>query len=114
MNVNIIPTKLFSNHFKTYVKKYRSLKSDFESLLKQIEENPETGTKLGNNIYKIRLAVKSKGKGKSGGFRLITQVEIIAEIKETDVYLLEIYDKSEIATIHKNDILKMLQNKRQQ
>ena len=58
MNVRIIPTKLFATHFKFYAKKYKSLKSDFEILVHQIEANPETGTSLGNNIYKIRFAVK--------------------------------------------------------
>ncbi|MFT4155437.1 type II toxin-antitoxin system RelE/ParE family toxin [Parafilimonas sp.] len=57
--------------------------------------SPEAGTPLGGNTYKIRIAIKSKGKGKSGGTRVITYV--VTENKE--VYLLTIYDKSEFDTI---------------
>ncbi len=56
----------------------------------QLSTNPKQGTPLGKNAYKIRLAIASKGKGKSGGARVITFVKIIAET----VYLLSIYDKS--------------------
>ena len=52
---------------------------------------PKTGTPLGNDTFKIRIAIKSKGKGKSGGARIITYV--VTDNKE--VYLLTIYDKSE-------------------
>lgn len=64
---------------------------DLAVLFESLEENPIQGTSLGRNCYKIRLAISSKGKGKSGGARLITNF-VIAE--ET-VYLLSIYDKSD-------------------
>jgi hypothetical protein len=60
-----------------------------------LEKFPNTGKPLGNNAYKIRIAIKSKGKGKSGGGRVITY--LITEDKE--VYLLLIYDKSDFETI---------------
>jgi len=56
-----------------------------------LKEEPEQGTPLGNNCYKIRLAIASKGKGKSGGSRVITYVHVL----QTTVYLLTIFDKSE-------------------
>jgi hypothetical protein len=59
--------------------------------LERLEQEPEQGTNLGNNCYKIRIAIASKGKGKSGGARVITNF-VIAE--ET-VFLISIYDKSE-------------------
>ncbi len=46
---------------------------------KELEENPTTGTPLGNDVYKIRLAIVSKNKGKSGGARVISFVKIIDE-----------------------------------
>lgn len=46
-------------------------------------------------IYKIRLAIKSKGKGKSGGARVITYVLT----DNNEIYLLTIYDKSEFDSI---------------
>ncbi|HET6400693.1 MAG TPA: type II toxin-antitoxin system RelE/ParE family toxin [Candidatus Kapabacteria bacterium] len=56
---------------------------------------PDTGRSLGGGIFKIRLAIKSKGKGKSGGARVITAYFS----KETVLYLLTIYDKSDQESI---------------
>jgi hypothetical protein len=50
---------------------------------------------LGNNCYKIRLAIKSKAKGKSGGTRVIT----FLRTKTERIYLIDIYDKSEQTSI---------------
>lgn len=59
------------------------------------------GTLIAENIYKIRLAVKSKGGGKSGGMRVITYVHAIIVESEEDiqVYLLTIYDKAEFDNV---------------
>jgi len=65
--------------------------------------NPVQGTSLGNNCYKIRLSIASKGKGKSGGARIITNIVV----SQTTVYFLSIYDKSEQASLS-NDELKAL------
>ena len=56
-----------------------------------ISENPTQGKSLGKDCYKIRMAIESKGKGKSGGACVIICVKII----KTKVYLLTVYDKSE-------------------
>ncbi len=61
----------------------------------QLAENPFMGVALGNDTYKIRLAVKSKGKGKSGGLRII---DYVFKPNET-IYLLSIYDKSDVDSI---------------
>lgn len=87
---NIYYTPEFEKQLKRLSKKHKSLSKDLAVLVKQLEENPVTGTPLGNNCYKIRLAISSKGKGKSGGARIITCV-IIAH---NEVYLADIYDKS--------------------
>jgi len=83
------------------MKKYRSLKSELAELAEQLEENPKIGILIGEDTYKIRLAVKSKGKGKSGGMRVITcvEIEVIENEEKTDVYLLSIYDKSKYENI---------------
>lgn len=62
------------------------------------------GTAIGNNCYKIRLAISSKGKGKSGGARLITNIVITEET----VYLLSIYDKSEKENLSDKELLELL------
>ena len=91
MKFNIYYTPEFSKQFKRLTKKHKSLPKDLAALVKQLEENPTTGISLGNNCYKIRLAISSKGKGKSGGARVITCV-IVAD---SEVYLADIYNKSE-------------------
>lgn len=63
---------------------------------------------LGGNLYKYRLPVKSKNKGKSGGFRIIT-FELIVSEEEKKITLLSLYDKSEQDSLSKaqiNEILK--------
>jgi len=95
MIYNIIAIPTFRKEFKRLARKYQSLKDDLAILFDSLETNPQQGIALGNNCYKIRIAITSKGKGKSGGARVITNI-VIAE--ET-VYLLSIYDKSDKETL---------------
>ncbi len=91
MNYKVDTLATFDRQAKRLAKKYASFKADFQRLVNDIKQQPELGTAIGKNCYKIRLAIKSKGKGKSGGARVITYVYVNAET----VYLLSIYDKSE-------------------
>ncbi len=91
MSYKVEVTPNFKKEAKALSKKYPSLKTDLRDLQYLLTENPRTGMSLGNNVYKIRLQIKSKNKGKSGGARLLTQVKVIRET----VYLFSIYDKSE-------------------
>jgi mRNA-degrading endonuclease RelE of RelBE toxin-antitoxin system len=91
MSYNVLTIPPFDKQLKRLAKKYPSLKNEFAELLESLEQEPEQGTNLGNNCYKIRIAIASKGKGKSSGARVITNF-VIAE--ET-VFLISIYDKSE-------------------
>jgi mRNA-degrading endonuclease RelE of RelBE toxin-antitoxin system len=95
MNFSVIPSDRFKKEAKRLIKKFPSLKQELADLSNTLTNDPETGTPLGNDTYKIRLAIKSKGKGKSGGGRVITYV--VTDDKE--VYLLTIYDKSEFDSI---------------
>lgn len=104
MSYNIIPTPKFSKQLKKLSKKYRSLKDDLELLEIKLLKNPATGIHLGHNVYKIRLAVSSKRKGKSGGARIITYVAVIEEV----IYLMNIYDKAEKESISKKEIEQLL------
>jgi mRNA-degrading endonuclease RelE of RelBE toxin-antitoxin system len=92
-DVRTIPA--FEKDAKKLAKKYSSLKSDLRLLIQSLEENPEQGISLGNDFYKVRLAISSKRKGKSGGARVITCLKIVS----SRVYLAAIYDKSEKSTI---------------
>jgi mRNA-degrading endonuclease RelE of RelBE toxin-antitoxin system len=102
MNVDIRVTENFKRAAKKLLKKYSSLKVELADLEKDLLSNPEMGTPIGNDCYKIRLAVKSKGRGKSGGVRIITHLIVKLERDApglTRVYLVYIYDKSEMESI---------------
>ena len=100
MNFEIIFTEPFQRKAKHLIKKFPSFKKDLEELTDSLSENPEQGDALGSGCYKIRLAIKSKGKGKSGGARIITFVKA----PKKKVYLIDVYDKSEQSTISDKEL----------
>ena len=100
MLYNVIAVPPFDRELKRLAKKYPSLKGEYQELIEELKENPEKGTPLGNNLYKIRLAIASKGRGKSGGARVITYLKT----KQENIYLLSIYDKGERDTISDKEI----------
>ena len=100
MKYNVYPTPSFKREAKKLIKKFASLKDELALLGSELEANPKMGTDLGNNTYKIRLAIKSKNKGKSGGARVITFV--ITE--DHEIYLLKIYDKSDLENINSKEL----------
>jgi len=95
----------FQKEAKKLIKKYPSLKTELADLRNNLIENPELGTPIGLSCYKIRLAIASKGKGKSGGARVITHIFVSGKT----VYLLTIYDKSEQETISDKELASLLQ-----
>ena len=101
-SIETIPS--FDRQVKRLAKKYKSVKSDLQKLIDQLRLNPEFGTPLGHNCYKVRLAIRSKNKGKSGGSRVITYVHIVGET----VYLLSIYDKSEKENLDEHELDELL------
>lgn len=104
MNYSVLTIPPFDKQLKRLAKKYPSLKIEFAELLESLEKEPEQGTPLGNNCYKIRIAIASKGKGKSGGARVITNVLVTDAI----VYLLNIYDKSEKENLTDKELEELL------
>ncbi len=110
MNVRVIPTNNFKKAAKKLLKKYRSLKEELSNLEKTLVTNPKTGTALGKDAYKIRIAVKSKGKGRRGGLRVITYVVLDTFIDKDSnkVFLLSIYDKSDTESISKEEIHRLI------
>ena len=108
----ITSSQLFLKKVKRLSKKFPSLKQDITELKNTLLVNPRTGTDLGNGVYKIRLKISSKGKGKSGGARVISYVEteVIGFVKNNKVILLTIYDKSEVDSISKEQIAELIKN----
>ena len=79
MSYKIELTDNFKKEAKKLIKKYASLKAEIAELGQQLSQNPAMGTPLGNDVYKIRLSVASKQKGKSGGARVISFVKVVDE-----------------------------------
>lgn len=88
----------FKKEFKRLKKRYTSLMDDVKALRTELERNPALGTDLGGGLRKIRMRISSKGRGKSGGARVIT-LTVIASVDETEINLLYIYDKAERASV---------------
>jgi mRNA-degrading endonuclease RelE of RelBE toxin-antitoxin system len=106
MNYNIVLTDNFKKEAKKLIKRYASLAKELAELGAELQKNPTTGTPLGNDVYKIRIAIASKNKGKSGGARIISCVKVIDE----NVYLLTIYNKGEKDNISDKEIQDILIN----
>ncbi|WP_061226928.1 type II toxin-antitoxin system RelE/ParE family toxin [Leptospira interrogans] len=106
MSFNILRSLQFEKELKRLVKKYPSLKKEYKDLISSLENKPTQGTPIGQNCYKIRIPIASKGKGKSGGARVITCVFLIEEV----VYLVSIYDKSEKENISDKDLEKIIKS----
>ncbi|WP_435355061.1 hypothetical protein [Emticicia sp. SJ17W-69] len=101
---NVIPVQSFEKNAKSLLKKYASLRQELFELGAELAHNPTKGTPLGKSCFKIRLAIKSKGKGKRGGARIVTYV--ITENKE--VILLTIYDKKVKEDLLPNELDELL------
>ncbi|MBT2564588.1 hypothetical protein J7E50_01115 [Pedobacter sp. ISL-68] len=106
MKFEVVPTEDFAKELKRIAKKYRGILTDVAELSKEIKANPTQGVHLGQNVYKIRLAISGTNKGKSGGARVITYVLLDNET----VFLIEIYLKSELDTIDVNRIIQRLKD----
>jgi mRNA-degrading endonuclease RelE of RelBE toxin-antitoxin system len=114
--VTVRITKNFKNAVKPLLRKYPSLQKDLLNLEKELISNPKLGSHLGHNAYKIRLKIASKGKGKSGGARVISLLEstMIADVDVNEgnvtVNLITIYDKSNTATITDKELKDLIRS----
>lgn len=104
MNFKIESIPPFSRQLKRLAKKYPSIGKDLAELGNDLLENPTKGISLGNDCYKIKLQISSKGKGKSAGARVITCVRIVAET----IFLLTIFDKSDMENISDKELKSLL------
>jgi len=100
MSYNILLTDHFKREAKKLIKRFASLSSELSKLFDELAENPTLGKHLGNDIYKIRISIASKGKGKSGGARVLTYVKVSDE----SVLLFTIYSKGTKDTISDKEI----------
>lgn len=108
-----MPTKVeipasFSRDLRRLARKYPKIVDLVDSLVAQLREDQRPGVKLigtGYNLYKVRLANPSAGRGKSGGFRVIYYV------KFTDrILMVTVYSKTEEKDLSPERIRQILQN----
>lgn len=104
MSYRVKPSPEFQRRAKKLFKKYPSLPQDLRALLTLLATTPTIGDSLGRNCYKVRLGIESKGKGRSGGARVITYVAVLAE----EVVLLTIYDKVERDNLRPGELAELL------
>jgi len=98
MNFEVIATPEFERQAKVLAKRHRSFKSDLRTFIESLENNPFQGDELTPGLRKIRMAISSKSRGKSGGARVITYT-VVADVESGRVYLMNVYDKSDYSTV---------------
>ncbi|MDF0554541.1 type II toxin-antitoxin system RelE/ParE family toxin [Kamptonema sp. UHCC 0994] len=97
---------LFSDEFKTrlrtLIKRYRSIRTDLQPLLDELQSGNFIGDQIadtGYTVFKVRLKNSDIQKGKSGGYRVIYQLR-----GDTYILLVVIYSKSDRDDIPANQI----------
>jgi mRNA-degrading endonuclease RelE of RelBE toxin-antitoxin system len=106
MSYDVKTIDVFERQAKRLIKKYASLKKELLKLVQELKENPEQGTAIGKSCFKVRISIASKGKGKSGGARIITNIVVT----DATVYLLSIYDKSEKENLSNKELDQLLKS----
>jgi mRNA-degrading endonuclease RelE of RelBE toxin-antitoxin system len=104
MNFEVRTIANFDRELKRLSKLHLSIKKDLSEMVESLSDNPFQGDNLGKDCYKVRMKITSKGKGKSGGSRVITCVKVVNE----QVTLLSIYDKSEQTDISDKLLIQLI------
>lgn len=94
--MEVVATRPFIRCAKAIAKQCRSFNADYQKLVEELSSNPSVGVDLGNGYRKVRMAIASKRKGKSGGARVIT-LDMLE--RNGCLYLIYIYDKSDYDNI---------------
>ena len=109
MSLEFVPSDYFATELKRLAKRYRGLADDYEAFLDSLKENPLQGKEIAPKIRKIRMPITAKGRGKSGGARIITYNALVAE-QEGKIYLLLIYDKADASNIKMNVVKEIIKD----
>ncbi|MEG5031461.1 type II toxin-antitoxin system mRNA interferase toxin, RelE/StbE family [Microcoleus sp. AT3-D2] len=102
MSVQVTFTVLFKRRLKGLAKKYRQIQTDIQPVLDELIQGNFIGDQITGTqytVYKVRAKNSDSQVGKSGGYRLIYQVE-----SPTQVVLHLIYSKSEQANVSAEEI----------
>jgi len=99
-NLSIRDTFAFNKAVKKLKKKYKHIEKGYMSFVNTIETIDDLDINLGSGVYKVRIANSDKNSGKSSGYRLISYLKLI----DNELYLVFIYDKSEIENLTEKEI----------
>jgi len=102
--VNFETVTRFDKEVKKLSKKYNLIKEDLKDFILNFDDIHQEAITIKSNLYKVRLSNSNKNKGKSAGYRVYYYVKI----NET-VYLLTIYDKSQIESINENTLTQYIE-----
>ena len=108
-NITVSVSDDFAKEAKRLAKKYPSFKQDYKDFLLSIKNNPLQGDEITKNIRKIRMAIKAKGKGKSGGARVVT-FNVLTNTEKGQVVFLLLYDKEDASTVKVNVVKQLVQD----
>lgn len=95
IEINFTPR--FQRDIRELAKRYRSLKTDIQSLIEQLQAGQTPGDRITGSqyaIFKVRVRNSNLQRGKSGGYRVIYYVKT-----PTSVILATIYAKSDTADV---------------
>ena len=109
MSFEIQTTSYFDTEAKRLAKRHRSFIDDLQEFQKNLLDNPHQGTELSPGIRKIRFTIDSKGRGKSGGARVITFTYLVDE-QNGVVILLLLYDKADASSIKMNVVRQIIKD----
>lgn len=108
-NITVSVSDDFAKEAIRLAKKYPSFKQDYKVFLESIKNNPLQGDEITKNIRKIRMAIKAKGKGKSGGARVIT-FNVLTDVENGHVIFLLLYDKEDASTVKVNVVKQLVRD----
>lgn len=101
---SVFESSAYQHSKKQLKKRFRLIDSDVTKFLHSLESVDDLGISLGDGIYKGRIANSDKNKGESAGYRLITLLQVI----ESNIYLIYIYDKSDLENISEKELDEMI------
>jgi mRNA-degrading endonuclease RelE of RelBE toxin-antitoxin system len=104
--MNFKTSSLFNKQAKKLSKKYRNIKNDILTFMKNFDEVHLSSTTIKANLFKTRIKNSDKNSGKSGGYR----VYYYKIDKDGITHLLVIYDKSEIEIIDESILEDLIEN----
>lgn len=107
MSFEFVTSRYFDSEIKRLSKRYRNFKADMEEFRRSLRENPLQGVEIAPHVRKVRMAISDKGRGKSGGARVITFDALVSD-QDGKLYLLLIYDKADTSNVKMNVVREII------